>query len=272
MRVLVLGDTGMLGQALVRRLGQEGMQVLTLQRDVLDARAPDFAQVGMLAPQAVVNAIGLINRRMHLHESEFLRVNSLFPRRLADYCQEQSIPMVHVSTDCVFSGDAGPYDESAPTLAQDTYGRTKLWGEPANALVLRTSIIGPELHNFYSLLCWFLAQKGPVRGFVNHHWNGVTTWELAGAIATLLRQGQTPYGIRHVHGQDLSKYELLQLMAKAYGRDCLIEPFEDGLGRDTRLRTLHPEFLQSLHIAPMHEQLQRLCSLSDGQGHWRALA
>jgi len=117
MRVLVLGGTGMLGQAVVRRLGQEGMQVLTLQRDVLDARAPDFAQVGKLAPQAVVNAIGLINRRMHLHESEFLRVNSLFPRRLADYCQEQSIPMVHVSTDCVFSGEAGLYDESAPTCA-----------------------------------------------------------------------------------------------------------------------------------------------------------
>lgn len=261
----------MLGQALVRRLGQEGLQVLTLQRDVLDARAPDFAQVGKLVPQAVVNAIGLINRRMHLHESEFLRVNSLFPRRLADYCQSQSIPMVHVSTDCVFRGNAGPYDEYAPTLAQDTYGRTKLWGEPANALVLRTSIIGPEMSNFYSLLAWFLAQKGSVRGYVNHHWNGVTTWALAGAIAEILRNNQTNFAIRHVHGEDLNKYELLQMMARAYSRDTHVEPFEDAQGRDTRLRTRYPDFLGGLAIAPMEQQLVQLSQLSDADGSWGTL-
>lgn len=259
----------MLGQALVRRLYQEGMQVLTLQRNAMDARAPDFAQIGSLKPDAVVNAIGLINRRLHQPESEFLQINSLFPRRLADYCQAQDIPLIHISTDCVFAGDAGPYNESAPGLAQDTYGRTKLWGEPTNALVLRTSIIGPELQNFYSLMCWFLGQEGPVRGFVNHHWNGVTTWQLAGSIATLLGKNRIPYGIRHIHGQDLSKFELLQLMAKAYGRDFHIEPFEDGQARDTRLRTLHPQFLDMMNIAPMREQLDQLTKLSDGQGRWR---
>ena len=258
----------MLGQALVRRLRCEGMHVLTLQRDALDARAPDFASIGKLEPQAVVNAIGLINRRMHLPESEFLRVNSLFPRRLADYCQERGLTMVHVSTDCVFDGGGGPYDEASACLADDTYGRSKLWGEPANALVLRTSIIGLELHNFYSLLCWFLAQEGPVRGFVNHLWNGVTTWQLSGAVASVLRQGQAPHGIRHVHGQDLSKYELLQLMAKTYGRSCHIEPVEDVRARDTRLRTLHPQFLDALGVAPMQEQLAQLRRLSDGYGHW----
>jgi len=272
MRVLVLGHTGMLGQALVRRLSQEDIEVLTLPRHALDALEPNFSQIGILTPDAVVNAIGLINRRIHLQESDFLRVNSLFPRRLADYCQGHNTTFIHVSTDCVFTGDAGPYNESSPSFAQDIYGQTKLWGEPTNALVIRTSIIGPELQNFYSLLCWFLKQKGPVRGFVNHHWNGLTTWELAGAIAKLLLQGQIPFGIRHLHGQDLSKFELLKLMAEAYGLDCFIEPFEDEKGRDTRLRTLHTEFLQELHIAPMQEQLAMLSRLSDNQGRWRELA
>lgn len=271
MRVLVLGHTGMLGQALLRRLRQEDMVVLTLHRHALDALDPDFAQIDSLAPDAIINAIGLINRRMHQQESDFLRVNSLFPRRLADYCQGLNINLIHVSTDCVFSGDAGPYDESSPSLAVDTYGRTKLWGEPTNALVLRTSIIGPELNNFYSLLCWFLAQKGPVRGFVNHHWNGLTTWEFAEVVAKLIRQGKITYGIRHIHGQDLSKYDLLKLLAVAYGLNCHIEPFEDTHGRDTRLRTLHSEFLKSLHIAPMQEQLAELSGLSDTQGRWREL-
>ena len=271
MRVLVFGHTGMLGQALLRRLSQEDIKVLTLPRHALDAIEPDFSQIRILAPDAVINAIGLINRRMHLQESDFLRVNSLFPRRLADYCQENNMTLIHVSTDCVFTGDAGPYNEDSPSFAQDIYGQTKLWGEPTNALVIRTSMIGPELNNYYSLLCWFLKQKGPVHGFVNHHWNGVTTWELAGAIAQLLRQGQIPYGIRHIHGQDLSKLELLQLMAGAYGLNCLIEPFHDAQGRDTRLRTLHTEFLEGLHIAPMQEQLAVLTGLSDKQGHWREL-
>ena len=271
MRVLVLGHTGMLGQALLRRLSLEDIKVLTVARNDLDALEPNFAKIGILAPNVIVNAIGLINRRMHLRESDFLRVNSLFPRRLADYCQGLNINLIHVSTDCVFSGDAGPYDESSPSLAVDTYGRTKLWGEPTNALVLRTSIIGPELSNFYSLLCWFLSQKGPVRGFVNHHWNGLTTWELAGVIAKLIRQGKIPFGIKHIHGQDLSKYDLLKMLAVAYGLNCHIEPFEDTQGRDTRLRTLHTEFLERLHIAPMHEQLAKLNCLSDKQGRWREL-
>lgn len=272
MRVLVLGHTGMLGQALLRRLSQEGIKVLSLPRHALNAKDPNFSQIGILTPDAVVNAIGLINRRMQLQESDFLRVNSLFPRRLADYCQVLKINLIHVSTDCVFSGDAGPYNESSPSSAQDIYGQTKRWGEPSNALVIRTSIIGPELQNFYSLLCWFLKQKGPVRGFVNHHWNGLTTWELAGVIAKLLLQGQIPFGIRHLHGQDLSKFELLKLMAGAYGLDCFIEPFEDENGRDTRLRTLHTDFLERLHIAPMQDQLAELSGLSDTQGRWRKLA
>jgi dTDP-4-dehydrorhamnose reductase len=271
MRVLVLGHTGMLGQALLRRLSQEGIKVLTLPRHALNANDPNFSEIGVLAPDAVVNAIGLINRRIQLQESDFLRVNSIFPRRLADYCQAQNITLIHVSTDCVFSGDAGPYYEPSPRTAKDIYGQTKLWGEPRNALVIRTSIIGPELQNFYSLLCWFLKQTVAVRGFVNHHWNGLTTWELAGVIAKLLRQGEIPYGIRHIHGQDISKFELLQLMAGAYGLDCLIEPFEDEKGRDTRLRTLHTDFLEKLHIAPMQEQLAKLSGLSDKQGRWREL-
>lgn len=269
-RVLVLGSSGMLGVAVCHYLRQSGFDVVTLDRVTLDARNPDLRTVASADAGAVVNALGLINRRADQPEADFLRVNSLFPRRLADLCQQRGIPLIHISTDCVFKGDAGPYDESAPPSAVDLYGMSKYWGEPANAMVIRTSIIGPEINNFYSLLCWFLKQEGAVRGFRNHLWNGVTTVELGRAIATILERGLWQPGLRHVHGEDLTKCELLQLMQQIYETPCAIEPVDDAYASDTRLRTLYPDFLDALDIAPMQTQLARLRPLSDRYGHWSA--
>ncbi|MFA7270897.1 MAG: sugar nucleotide-binding protein [Sterolibacterium sp.] len=271
MRILVLGDTGMLGHAVSHRLRCAGMEVAALDRDVFDAGNPDLRIVAATKSDAVVNAIGIINRRLNPSEADFLRINSLFPRRLADLCAKLATPMIHVSTDCVFKGDAGPYDELSLPDASDLYGMTKLWGEPDNAMVIRTSIIGPELRNYYSLMCWFLNQKGQVRGFVNHLWNGVTSYELGGVIATILRQGIWQPGLRHVHGEDMTKFDLLQLIQKIYGTPCTVQPCLDKPARDTRLRTRHPDFLSALAILPMSEQLARLRTLSDNYGHWSAV-
>ncbi len=269
-RVLVLGARGMLGSALIHYLPKVGLQVFEASRPELDAMAPDFAVLESVQPTAVVNAIGLTNRHLDQAESSFLRINSLFPRRLADWCSAHDVPLVHVSTDCVFKGDAGPYDEHARADATDVYGLSKYWGEPANALVLRTSIIGPELRNYYSLLCWFLGQSGDVRGYGNHRWNGITTLELARIIGVLITDGLVRPGVRHVYGEDLTKLDLLRLMQTAYDRsDVSIIPWDDVTPRDTRLRTRYPDFLEVLAIRPMDEQLGKLRDLSDGRGHWR---
>lgn len=268
MRVLVLGANGMLGVALCYEFKRCGFDTVTLARPAFDANLPDFARLEYIAPEAVVNAIGLVNRRLDRPEAEFLRINSLFPRRLADWCGERSIPLVHISTDCVFRGDAAPYDETSRADASDLYGRSKLWGEAANALVIRTSILGPELENHYALLCWFLRQHGAVNGFVNHRWNGVTTLELGRAIATIFTANLWRPGLRHVHGEDLTKYELLRLIGSAFSREIDIRPTEDSLARDTRLRTVFPEFLEVLAISSMAEQLDRVRRVSDEFGHW----
>lgn len=268
MRVLVLGSTGMLGTALAYQLRREGFDVACLSKPQFDACEPDFSLVTACKPDAVVNAIGMINRRLDRPEAEFLRTNSLFPRRMADWCALRSLPFIHVSTDCVFRGDAAPYFEDATPDATDRYGQTKAWGEPANAMVLRTSIVGPELHNHYSLLCWFLRQNGQARGFRNHRWNGLTTLELGHVIGIILRRGLFQHGVRHVHGEDLTKLELLLAMKAAFGKDIDIEPADDVHARDTRLRSRHPDFLAALGIASMQDQLDRLRAISDDQGNW----
>ncbi len=268
-RVLVLGTTGMLGVALADQLRFMGFQVIALDRPILDATHPALEKLSGANCDAVVNAMGLINRRLSQPLADFLLVNGLFPRLVADRCAQHGIPFIHVSTDCVFDGKIGPYDESAPPSAADTYGWTKSLGEPANALVLRTSIIGPELRNYYSLLCWFLSQRGNISGYRNHLWNGVSTYELARVIGEILRQGLWQPGLRHIHGEDLTKFELLQLMQLAWNKECQIEAVDDKMNRDTRLRTCYPEFLEPLAIRPMQAQLAELVHHSDPAGHWR---
>jgi dTDP-4-dehydrorhamnose reductase len=269
-RVLVLGARGMLGSALCHYLPQAGFEILQVSRPELDAMAPDFAVLENLQPSAVVTAIGLINRHLDQAESNFLWTNSFLSRRRVGWCAAHEAPLIHVSTDCVFEGDAGLYDELAQADATDVYGLSKYWREPANALVLRTSIVGPELQNYYSLLCWFLGRSGNLRGNCNHRWNGITTLELARVIGVLIRDGLVRPGVRHAHGEDLTKLDLLPLMKKVFDRsDVSITPWDEAIPRDMRLRTRYPDFLEALAIRPMDAQLELLRDITNGRGHWR---
>ncbi len=270
-RLLVLGAHGMLGAALSCVLRAQDFAVIVASRRELDANRLDTQAIAQLIERAgadaVVNAIGMINRRLDHPEAEFLRVNSLFPRLLADTCVRQQRPLIHISTDCVFKGDAGPYDETRPADADDLYGRSKAWGEPGNAMVLRTSIIGPETHHHYALLSWFLAQHGPVRGFQNHQWNGLTTLELARVIGVILRQKLWQPGLFHLHGEDLSKCTLLEMLQETFGGPRQVVPVDDECARDTRLRSRHTALLAQLQIAPMHQQLAEMrahCTVTGG--------
>jgi dTDP-4-dehydrorhamnose reductase len=170
----------------------------------------------------------------------------------------------------VFDGRGGPYDEEAETTATDLYGRSKALGEPTNALVIRTSIIGPELQHLYSLLAWFLAQSGSCQGYINHHWNGMSTLQLSRVIDQIMQSNLYCHGVRHIFSNDVSKYELLCLMREAYQRDIAIMPYEDTLAKDSRLRTVYPDFIGRLAILDLHSQLAELPAVSDALGRWRS--
>src|SRR5688572_5016244 len=180
MRVLIFGGDGMLGHQLLRHLGPRHETRVTLRRDLADyARfglfnrdnaydrtdARDAARVAAVVsgfgPDAVVNAAGIVKRRQDAGDlSE--EVNARFPHRLAELCREHASRLVHLSTDCVFSGEKGNYAESDRPDPVDLYGKTKLDGEvnAPGAITLRTSMIGTELDRKTGLVEWFLAQKG----------------------------------------------------------------------------------------------------------------
>jgi dTDP-4-dehydrorhamnose reductase len=251
MKILILGATGMLGSAVYRLLSAApGLEVHGTARDDSARRRFDAplasrlltgvdvvshdALVRLLAavrPQAVVNCVGLVKQLAEADDPlAALPINSLLPHRLAALCRLTGARLVHVSTDCVFSGSRGGYVEGDLPDATDLYGRSKLLGEVVDrpdAITLRTSIIGHELAGSRSLVGWFLAQPGPVRGFRRAIFSGLPTVELAAVIRDQVLPRPELHGLYHVAAGAISKYELLRIVADAYGRSTAITPDDD---------------------------------------------
>jgi dTDP-4-dehydrorhamnose reductase len=155
-------------------------------------------------------------------------INSLLPHRLARLCNIVGARLVHVSTDCVFSGSKGGYLEADVSDAMDLYGRTKYLGEVdyPHAITLRTSIIGHELNSANGLIGWFLAQEGTVKGFTTAIFSGLPTVELAHVIRDFVLPRADLSGLYHVASQPISKYNLLKLVAETYRKNIDIVPDE----------------------------------------------
>lgn len=191
------------------------------------------------APDVVINCIGLIKQLPSAHDPiSAIKINALLPHQLAQMCTVQSARLIHISTDCVFSGSKGHYRESDTPDATDLYGRSKLLGEIdyGNALTLRTSIIGPELQRSSSLLDWFLSQTGSIQGFTKAIFSGLTTVEMARVIADYVIPNSELVGLYHVSSQPISKHALLTLIAQIYQKQIHIVR-DDGLVIDRSLNS-----------------------------------
>ncbi|MFF2888431.1 sugar nucleotide-binding protein [Paenibacillus sp. NPDC057967] len=235
-KVVVLGGKGMAGHLLTLWLSRNGCEVIATQRTGaapapytrLDLR--DEKRLGLMLkqhkPDAVINAAGLLNEDAKLRLREAVEINSLLPHRLADYGDELGFRLFHISTDCVFSGISGPYEESRTADGATAYAKSKSLGEVIrpNHLTIRTSIIGPELKaDGIGLMHWFLRENGPVQGYSRVFWNGVTTLELAKFIGWTLNQPLD--GLVHLTGhKKLSKHRLLQIMNAVFRRGISITP------------------------------------------------
>ena len=244
-RLLILGGTGMLGHQLWAQ-ARERDAFVTIRRAVPPAAAELFrddrvisgvdaydfataeAALDRVSPEVVINCIGLVKQ---LAEGKApvptLMVNALFPQRLAELCRARSVRLIHISTDCVFSGAAGPYTEESTPDADDFYGRTKLLGEVGGpcCLTLRTSIIGRELRDANALVDWFLLQEGrQVQGYRQALFTGVTTIELARTILRVVDHFPQLEGLYQVASAPVNKLDLLQLLARHYSMQVSIMP------------------------------------------------
>jgi len=176
-------------------------------------------------PNVVVNCVGLVKQLAEADDPlRALPINSLLPHRLAMLCQAVGARLVHFSTDCVFSGAKGYYSETDAPDALDLYGRSKLLGEVRypNAITLRTSIIGHELVGSKSLIGWFLSAPSPVQGFTRAVFSGLPTVELSRVVHDIVLPRTDLHGVYHVAAKPINKFDLLHLVAEAYGKQVYI--------------------------------------------------
>ncbi|OHB81637.1 MAG: NAD(P)-dependent oxidoreductase [Planctomycetes bacterium RBG_16_64_10] len=250
MRCLIIGGDGMLGHQLLESWRDRHEVRVTLRRELahyarfgLFTAANAYPQTNVrdggrlqavlddFRPHAVINAAGIIKQRADSEDVwSMLQVNALFPHRLEALCQRVAARLVHISTDCVFSGRRGNYRETDPCDAHDLYGLSKYLGElhAAPAVTLRTSIVGLELATQNGLVEWFLAQRGDIQGFTRAIYSGVTTIELARVIDLLLGRHRYLTGLWHVASSPIAKHALLSQLAALLGRtDIRILPCAD---------------------------------------------
>ena len=246
MRILILGGDGMLGHQLLKTLRDRHEVKVTLRGD-LDTYKPcnlfnkgnSYAGVDVrtierlidvladFRPEAVINAVGIVKQRPTAKESiPSLEINALLPHRLTLLCKAVGARLIHLSTDCIFSGRKGNYKESDLSDAEDLYGKTKFLGEPQddNCLTLRTSIIGRELSRHKSLLDWFLAQSGTIKGFTKAIYTGFTTLEMSRIIEKMLVDYPLASGVYQVSSDPITKYDLLLLFRDKLGHNIEIIP------------------------------------------------
>jgi dTDP-4-dehydrorhamnose reductase len=250
LKVLVLGSTGLIGRTFLRVLSEKSSldvygtvrSELSLQYFKNISLSKIFTEIDVeddskmldifdnIQPDVVINCIGATKHKEDgKHPIKAIKLNALFPHRLAQLSSLFGAKFIHVSTDCVFSGKKGLYTENDQPDADDIYGKSKALGEVfyGDALTIRTSTIGHELNTNYGLLNWFLSQESKCKGFKNAVFSGLPTVVLAEVIRDYILNDHSLKGLYHIAASPINKYDLLKLIAKVYGKKIDIELDED---------------------------------------------
>ena len=207
---------------------------------------------------AVINCAGITNRYSAQKPLEAMFIIGALPHIFSYHYGSK---LIHITTDCVYDGIKGaPYDETSPPNPTDIYGISKLLGEPKDhSLVFRTSIIGPEISGFVSLLEWVKQQEGKtIKGFTNHLWNGITTKEFGNICDKIIsnRDAFPKSGLFHIFSNDVTKYEMVMKIKEKFGVNVNIGP-EESSPIDRRLGSIH-DLCKKLKIPSFVEMVQQL--------------
>jgi dTDP-4-dehydrorhamnose reductase len=222
-KVFIFGANGMLGNYL-KQYFSNSFEVISITRDEINL-LEDFSTItkkyNFNSYDVIINAAGIIKQRNYSSE-ELIKVNSLFPHFLSTL----NCNVIHITTDCVFSGNGGDYDEDALHDCMDDYGKSKSLGENLNLTIIRTSIIGEEVHNKKSLLEWVKSNNNSsINGYLNHFWNGLTCLELSKHIERIIKDASYWKGIRHYFSPDtVSKYQLISYINEIYDLNNEVVP------------------------------------------------
>lgn len=257
MNVIIFGANGMLGRYLTKYL-QPKYNVIKMTRKNLNISSASISDLENLISNIkcdyIINASGLIPQRGTKDIYQYIKINTLFPQWIALLSEKYSYKFIHITTDCVYSGERGLYSEDDIGDETNIYGVTKYLGENEKCCIIRTSIIGEEVKNKKSLLEWVKSNTGKeINGYINHFWNGVTCLELAKCIDTMIKNNIYWYGVRHIHSNTVSKYELIDIINDIYKLDIKIKKYST----DTVDKSLTSKYV-IFTIPELTEQIKEL--------------
>lgn len=290
MRILILGVSGLIGHKLFQVLSQNCDVFATLHKsksdygdlplfsknnviDKIDVSDFDALETVLLHvnPDVILNCVGITRRKIKEDSPlEAILINAVFPHKLANWAKKNNKRVIHFSTDCVFDGKTGNYNEQSLTTAEDLYGRTKALGEINynHTLTIRSSFIGQELFDKTELLDWFLAQDGKkIKGYKNVFYSGVSNQFMASVVENIILNFPNLSGLYQLAPEKpISKYDLLCLAKEAYGIDVEIEQDE----KHVHMPTLDATKLRNeinLQIPSWKDMLKDLALNNDFYSH-----
>lgn len=251
-KIILFGSTGMLGNYIKSYLLKNNKEILSIDRNILDISNVTYEKLNNLIIKynikendIIINCIGIIPQSENKNKTDnrnYFLINSLFPNMLGTISYIYKLKLIHITTDCVFTGEKGNYTELDLHDEINYYGVSKSLGELVyNATIIRTSIIGEENKNKYSLLEWVKKNKNKeINGYDNHYWNGVTCLQLAKIIKMIIEKELYWKGVRHIFSpKNLSKYELIKIINEIYNLNIKINKFKTKENINKTLDTIY---------------------------------
>jgi len=269
MKIFVLGSTGMLGKYVDSYFNARYDTISLSRKDINAAEMTEVVlydklfQYGLSKGDVIINCVGAIKPIVDkLGDLNAIQINSVFPRILANVAVKCGVSLIHPTTDCVFAGTKGGYTETDAHDIKDVYGRTKSLGEPLNCTVIRTSIIGEEVNQSRSLVEWVKSQDNKnAFGFTNHIWNGVTCLQFAKICEIIINKNLYWHGVKHIYSNNITKYELLNLIASIYNLNINITAKEAEEHCDRSLSS-NFNFCKDLNIPNLETQIKEMKNFS----------
>ena len=261
MKFLILGSTGMAGHVIFHYLREQGCNVTALSRrkflphvDIISDVTNQNELSKIIAAgnfDFVVNCVGILNKSAAENKTLAIKLNSELPHFLAEITADTKTKIIHLSTDCVFSGKVGNYNENAKPDGETFYDRTKALGELIDDknITFRNSIIGPDLeHGGIGLFNWFMQQKGEIQGYTKAIWSGVTTLFLAQMIEKAAKENIC--GLYHLtNNSAITKFEMLNLFKEIFNRNIKISPVEGVVADKSLINT------KNFGVAPSYRKM-----------------
>lgn len=265
--IIIFGSNGMLGNY-IKLYFKDKYNIIALTRQDYDLNNLNVSELQDVIKKyinddtIIINCAGIIPQSVEhrsVDDRMFYRVNSIFPILLGMFSKIYNFKLIHVTSDCVFSGKCGNYNELSKHDSNTSYGISKSLGEIVDQTIIRTSIIGEENFNKLSLIEFIKSRKNnTVNGYVNHYWNGVTCLQLAKIINKMIDENIFWTGVRHIYSpRIITKYELTEIVNESFDLNLVINKYETEHKVDRSMSSIYESLFE---IPDLVDQIKEIAN------------